>query len=98
MWILDIIRRNGGGWFHPFRIHMTHPLLDPLTWDCLHCGQTFLEDEYAVVMPFHGLNDDRWVASHRECIMEQLGFGDGNESGSEEGQREGPDGIGPEAA
>jgi len=71
-WIKTLLERNSRGWFFPITMSAEHPLVVE-GWQCFGCDEPIRATDVAFVMPFHGgPGDDRWIASHRECIANQL--------------------------
>ncbi len=72
-WVAEHIKSHNGGWFYPIRVDAQHPVVIE-KWPCLYCECLFYENDWLLVMPFHGEFDSEWVAAHRMCIMQSFGF------------------------
>lgn len=68
-WIGRIMAANDGGWFVPLKLSEDHPLVAE-GWSCMHCMGGFTKRHVGLVMPF----EDKWVATHRSCIMKAMGL------------------------
>ncbi len=92
-WIQDIINTHDGGWFYPFAVSDTHPLVLE-GWTCLHCEGAFAGQSVAVVMPHHPAEGPAvWRATHRGCVRSQLGL-EGDTPIQKFYRNEGTDGAG----
>jgi hypothetical protein len=74
-WIRAHCVAHGGGWFHAIPLTAEHPLVvEGARCDHHGCGDPFLASERAIVMPFSGLDEGKWIMEHFECSMSSFAF------------------------